>query len=916
MSRGPLIFKARILSRPFRPRASGLRLDDVLRAWPLAGRREELSFVEAALEREGAGGVVLAGASGIGKTRLAAEVIERAGQRGLATAWAVGTHSARAIPFGALAHLLPDRLPGVEARQNLLRVAGDAIAERASGRALVIGVDDAHLLDDSSAALVHHLAVAGNALVVAAVRSGERTPDPIVALWKDGLAERLELQALARDELGDLVTKALGGPVQGSTLRRLWEVTLGNPLFLREIVLAALEAGTLAESPGGWQWTGSVGRVPRLYEVLEERLGRLSDEERGALEVAAAGEPLEASIIQAIASAEAVERLQRGGLLLEERDGRRIYARLAHPLYSEVVREGTPSLRGRAIRRRLADELEATGGRRREDLLRIATWRLDAGEAGNPAVLVSAARRAMSVLDFRLAGRLARAAADAGGGFEASHAVAEALVGEGRTEAAEEMLGTLEAAAEGEAQRAAASLARAQNLFWRLGRSAEAQQVLDAAEREIDDARLRDEIAAARATFALFLGDAPAALDIVMPILERAGSPDAAPLEAAMTAGWALIVVGRLEESIELNGQMREPAAAFADDAPFALEWFEKTLCCALHMAGRLEEAVEVGEAAHHRALERGADPARAMHGFALGWLAETQGRPTAAVEWLRDANAAFREADMFGHFPASLGQEALSQAALGDLNAAAAAQDEARATHVQSNRMADCFVERGEVWLAAASGETSRAIQTALACAESMRSMGFRMFEAEALFDAVRLGERRVAPARLAPLAEIVDGRLVGLYAAHADALVRRDADALIASASAFEELGALLLAAEACAEAARLHRDSGRASSALAAASRGQALAGQCQGASTPALAGLTEPLPLTRREREVATLAAGGLSNREIAERLVVSVRTIDNHLHSAYSKLGVTGRDELSALLDPVGPRRGVDRPLRS
>jgi DNA-binding NarL/FixJ family response regulator len=49
---------------------------------------------------------------------------------------------------------------------------------------------------------------------------------------------------------------------------------------------------------------------------------------------------------------------------------------------------------------------------------------------------------------------------------------------------------------------------------------------------------------------------------------------------------------------------------------------------------------------------------------------------------------------------------------------------------------------------------------------------------------------------------------------------------------------------------------------------------------------------------------TLAAGGLSNREIAERLVVSVRTIDNHLHSAYSKLGVTGREELPAILAPA------------
>lgn len=889
-----------------------------MQEWPLEGRQEELLFAEDALRREGAGGIVLAGAAGVGKTRLAAEILERARARGLETAWAVGTQSARPIPFGALAHLLPGRLPPVEARQNLLRVAGDALAARGKGRPLVLGVDDAHLLDDSSAALVHHLAVARKALVVVAVRSGQPAPDPIVALWKDGLAERLELRPLARQDLAELVTRALGGPVQSSTLRRLWEVTLGNPLFLREVVLAALEAGTLSQTAGGWRWSGSIGRVPRLDEVLEARLGRLGDEERSALEVAAAAEPLEASLLGALASAEAVERLQRAGLLVEERDRRRLHLRLAHPLYAEVVRERTPALRARSIRRRLAAELEALGARRREDLLRLATWRLDAREAGDPAVLVAAARRAMSVLDFRLAERLARAAEEAGGGFDASRTVADALAGQGRAEAAEQMLATLEAAAPGETAGAGASLARAQNLFWRLGRPLDARQVLERAEREVADARLRDELAASRAMFVLFLGDAAGALEILMPILDRAGAPEAAPLDATMTAGWGLIVAGRLEESIALNERMRAPAAALADESPFALEWFEKTLCCALHMAGRLAEAQALGERAHERAVERGADSARAMHGFALGWLALTQGRAAAAVSWLRDANAAFREGDMFGHLPASGALEAQAHALLGDFEAAEAARQEARASYTEGNRMADWYLAGADTWLAAARGETTRAIDTALACADSMRAMSFKTFEAAALFDAVRLGERRVAPELLAELARSVDGRLVALYAAHAGALARGDRDALVSSASAWEELGAAMLAAEAYAETARLCRDQGRGSSALAAAERARSLAQRCEGARTPALSAAEEPLPLTRREREVATLAAGGLSNREIAERLVVSVRTVDNHLHSAYSKLGVAGREELAEILDrprpgdAVAPRRAVRR----
>jgi DNA-binding NarL/FixJ family response regulator len=77
---------------------------------------------------------------------------------------------------------------------------------------------------------------------------------------------------------------------------------------------------------------------------------------------------------------------------------------------------------------------------------------------------------------------------------------------------------------------------------------------------------------------------------------------------------------------------------------------------------------------------------------------------------------------------------------------------------------------------------------------------------------------------------------------------------------------------------------------------------LAQACEGARTPALAALAAPLPLTRREREIVTLAAGGLSNRQIADRLVVSVRTVEGHLYRACAKLGVSDPSELAPLLD--------------
>ena len=59
------------------------------------------------------------------------------------------------------------------------------------------------------------------------------------------------------------------------------------------------------------------------------------------------------------------------------------------------------------------------------------------------------------------------------------------------------------------------------------------------------------------------------------------------------------------------------------------------------------------------------------------------------------------------------------------------------------------------------------------------------------------------------------------------------------------------------------------------------------------------------LTEREREVAVLAARGLSNREIAESLVVTVKTVEWHLRHAFRKLGIDSRAKLGGL-----PRGGL------
>ena len=87
------------------------------------------------------------------------------------------------------------------------------------------------------------------------------------------------------------------------------------------------------------------------------------------------------------------------------------------------------------------------------------------------------------------------------------------------------------------------------------------------------------------------------------------------------------------------------------------------------------------------------------------------------------------------------------------------------------------------------------------------------------------------------------------------------------------------------------------------LASSARASRLLAVCEGARTPSLSALATPL-LTPREREVVTLLAAGLTSTEIARRFVLSVRTVENHVHNIYGKLGVSSRRQLRSVL--LGP----------
>ena len=190
-------------------------------AWPLTGREPELAAVAAARADPACTGVVIVAAAGVGKSRLAQEAEEAAAHDGAALRTARATSSAAAVPLGAFAGLIP---PDVRSDDplELMRRSADAIAGAAERGRVVLGVDDAQLLDPVSAALVLHLAESARVFVIATVRAGEHCPDAIVSLWKDAGARRMDLRRLDDATVAQLVETALGAPVEQARCAGWW----------------------------------------------------------------------------------------------------------------------------------------------------------------------------------------------------------------------------------------------------------------------------------------------------------------------------------------------------------------------------------------------------------------------------------------------------------------------------------------------------------------------------------------------------------------------------------------------------------------------------------------------------------------------------------------------------------------------
>jgi ATP/maltotriose-dependent transcriptional regulator MalT len=856
------------------------------REWPLVGRDAEFRVASDAVA---AGhGVVLAGVAGVGKTRLAVALGD-AFERDDEVVRLVATRSAASLPLGAFGPLLP---ANAAADVLTLNAVVDDVRARHVNARLVLLVDDAHLLDEASAALLHRLVAEKIAIAIVTIRTAEPAPDAVVALWKDELCDRIELQPLSADEVERLTEEVLGGVVDDAVPQRLWHITRGNALWLRELMTAALDDGALVQRRDTWVWARSPRVTGALRDLLASRLAELDPDDLDALALLTVAEALPLDVFVRLRGIDSAERLAHFELIETSDDPP--WVRVAHPLFSEIVRGQTSAPTRTRLSRELALAYPEPLADPSAELQRIV-WQLDGGVASDADLLLRSSRSAQ-LHNLALATRLARAAVDAGGGVTASLRLADLLANGRRLDEAYAVLEAIDDDGLDDRARIRVASVRASTLLWFLGRPGDARRVIEQAESRLRDPALARELMATRVQAAMQEGcfDEVARLAGIVLDDEEASNEVKAGVLLAGVPAWLL--TGDLETTIARCESAREIVQRTTNAFPVRDLLFFGSIAARLYL-GELDDAErEFTRLRREEAASESDVQLRFFFSQGLGRVEMLRGRIRSAVRYFQEAASLIEEAQDLVSW--NLGLLAHAHAVGGDPDAAAASLADAES--VTSSAMLLPDRGRARAAIAHARGEHSRAVREALGAADCALEQGQRVAALFCAHDAVRWGAKNDALERVVQAAKPIPGGLAPAIMADAAARVDQDARALAEASEALERLGCFGYAADAAATAASWLSTDGHKGEAARLGERVHALAGQTDDTSVdPAV--LQAIAQLTAREREVATMAALGRSDKEIAAALGVSFRTVETHLHRAYAKLGVASRYGLAEIM---------------
>jgi DNA-binding CsgD family transcriptional regulator len=351
----------------------------------LVGRADELAALDGRLAgaRAGRGGLVLVdGEPGVGKTALAHSVVGRARRAGMRAAWGACLEGEGAAAYRPWIHILRELGessaslldpvdPGVGvvgSRFHLFDDIVETLRAAAATRGLLLVLDDLHWADVPSVRLLQALAAAAadSRLLVVGLYRGRETfryaelPDALHAIMRERATSLVGLGVLAPAEVAELASNALGHRPDEALLRVVQQRAEGNPLFVLELLRLLAASGTV-----GAPQVDSLRLPDTIREVIGRRLDRLPPATRRVLRHAAViGRDVPPALLAALARL-APDRLSD---LLDPAISADVVhlidvhtLRFSHALVQEVLYAELPTARRRRLHLRVADAMQATG---------------------------------------------------------------------------------------------------------------------------------------------------------------------------------------------------------------------------------------------------------------------------------------------------------------------------------------------------------------------------------------------------------------------------------------------------------------------------------------------------------------------------------------------------------------------------
>lgn len=868
--------------------------------WPMVGRDLELEDIRDALLDNNCRGVILTGPSGVGKTALAQRMARQL-EDSFELVYVRGSALASKMPYGALSFVLSDLDDAiVDNPLMLLRGLQELYRRRDDGRQTLILADNLEELDGSSAMALAHLVRVNAVKLIAICQSIDASPEEFGDLWKDGALRRIDVAPLGLASTTQLLSAALDAPVSRSAAASMWHTTGGNPLFLQALTREQVDSGEMLERDG--VWVAQPLSAPKTRRSMSDwimvRLRRMLDEEREALELISIVGAIPLDLLLRFVQSSTIDALQQRKLIFIER--REVpLVRVANGLVSEVVRSQVPLGRGRELMRALA--LES----RQWDIppiarMTFASWCIDTGAEIGAESLINAAvlanRHRQGVLALRFVHAIPNYSAFPQAVVEEAKAMGVEGNFAGGLSVLERFLKTHVAPALEDWVEI--RLLQCQLLMRNPVRYAEADPLLAEVRERLsvyaatDDieclVQRADELAA---ELAVYNGRYAELLEESEDLLTEHTSEQ----KNQAMVGWlaeALAMTGRQDDAIRLASSVLSRLVDSGSDT-LLQEAAVARLFKLMVLSGRWQECIEMAASPSHHGEESAYDGSASE--FAEGCLLAYGGRGPEALDKLLPALSQMRVRDRQHILPIAEATTAYAYALAGE---ARASQEHLQRAGHRSERLS-WYTERATKYFATlATIATKAPIEVAermLQLADEDRAMGNHGHELMFLCQSVQLGLESAAD-RLVSSALASQGPFAEVCALYGKGFASKDTHQLLLAAQKASELGNYRLAADAARLAAQLAQGSGEQVT-LAEAEK------VLRDVGAPGVAGRRGALEaLTDRERSIAVLVAQGRTNRDIAEVMCVSVRTIEGHVYRLYSKLGVSSRSQLALLLE--------------